>query len=140
MDYRFSPEEEAFRQEVRGFLDREVPADWDFDPFELHDENWEFALAFTKKLAGRGWVAPAWPVEFSVTPVAVADALRAHCGYAGSASAGPGRIAPLNSAAARTAAPRKNSVLSGRRSWVGAKPNRIIGASLLRHGGRAGHA
>ena len=64
MDYRFSPEEEAFRTEVRGFLDREVPADWDFDPFELHDENWDFARQFTTKLAGRGWVAPAWPREY----------------------------------------------------------------------------
>src|SRR3990172_5550221 len=64
MDYRFSPEEEAFRTEVRGFLNREVPADWDFDPFELHDENWDFARQFTKRLAARGWVAPAWPREY----------------------------------------------------------------------------
>src|SRR3990170_4913110 len=28
MDYRFSPEEEAFRTEVRAFLDREVPPAW----------------------------------------------------------------------------------------------------------------
>src|SRR3970282_33749 len=54
MDYRFTPEEEAFRQEVRTFLRAELPEGWDYDPFELHDENWEFALAFTKRLAGRG--------------------------------------------------------------------------------------
>ena len=64
MDYRFTPEEEAFRQEVRTFLRAELPEGWDYDPFELHDESWEFALAFTKKLADRKWVAPAWPEEY----------------------------------------------------------------------------
>ena len=64
MDYRFTAEEETFRQEVSTFLKAELPPDWDYDPFELHDENWGFALAFTKKLAGRGWVAPAWPSEY----------------------------------------------------------------------------
>jgi len=64
MDYRFTPEEEAFRQEVRSFLRAELPEGWDYDPFELHDENWEFALAFTKRLAARKWVAPAWPEEY----------------------------------------------------------------------------
>ena len=64
MDYRFRPEEEAFRQEVRSFLRAELPESWDYDPFELHDENWEFALAFTKRLAAKKWVAPAWPEEY----------------------------------------------------------------------------
>jgi alkylation response protein AidB-like acyl-CoA dehydrogenase len=64
MDYRFSDEEQAFRQEVKTFLRAEIPADWDYDPFELHDENWEFAKKFTKRLSEKGWVAPAWPVEY----------------------------------------------------------------------------
>ncbi len=64
MDYRFTQEEESFRQEVRTFLRAEIPADWDYDPFELRDETWEFARGFTRKLAAKGWVAPAWPVEY----------------------------------------------------------------------------
>jgi alkylation response protein AidB-like acyl-CoA dehydrogenase len=64
MDYRFSQEEEAFRQEVRTFLRSELPEDWDYDPFEITAERWPFARAFTKKLAEKGWVAPAWPVEY----------------------------------------------------------------------------
>jgi alkylation response protein AidB-like acyl-CoA dehydrogenase len=64
MDYRFRPEEEAFRQEVRTFLTSELPPDWDYDPFELFDEVWEFAKGFTKKLAQKGWIAPAWPKEY----------------------------------------------------------------------------
>jgi alkylation response protein AidB-like acyl-CoA dehydrogenase len=64
MDYRFRPEEEAFRQEVRTFLTSELPPDWDYDPFELFDETWEFAKGFTKKLAQKGWIAPAWPKQY----------------------------------------------------------------------------
>ncbi len=64
MDYRFTPEEDAFRQEVRKFLRAELPDDWDYDPFELHDENWEFAREFTRKLGAKKWLAPAWPEEY----------------------------------------------------------------------------
>ncbi len=64
MDYRFAPEEEAFRTEVREFLRAEMPPDWDYEPFELTEETWPEARTFTKKLAAKGWVAPAWPVEY----------------------------------------------------------------------------
>jgi len=64
MDYRFTDEEESFRAEVRTFLRSELPEDWDFDPFELTEDKWDFARDFTKKLAGKGWVAPAWPREY----------------------------------------------------------------------------
>jgi 3-oxocholest-4-en-26-oyl-CoA dehydrogenase alpha subunit len=64
MDYRFTDEEESFRAEVRTFLRSELPDDWDFDPFELTEDKWDFARDFTKKLAGKGWVAPAWPQEY----------------------------------------------------------------------------
>ncbi len=64
MDYRFTDEEESFRAEVRTFLRSELPEDWDFDPFELTEDKWDFARDFTKKLASKGWVAPAWPQEY----------------------------------------------------------------------------
>ena len=64
MDYRFTDEEESFRTEVRGFLRSELPEDWDFDPFELTEDKWDFARDFTKNLARKGWVAPAWPHEY----------------------------------------------------------------------------
>ena len=64
MDYRFTDEEESFRTEVRQFPRSELPEDWDFDPFELTEDKWDFARDFTKKLAGKGWVAPAWPHEY----------------------------------------------------------------------------
>ena len=64
MDYRFTDEEESFRTEVRQFLRSELPEEWDFDPFELTEDKWDFARDFTKELAGKGWVAPAWPHEY----------------------------------------------------------------------------
>ncbi len=64
MDYRFTDEEESFRAEVREFLRAELPQDWDFDPFELTEDKWDFAREFTMKLASKGWVAPAWPQEY----------------------------------------------------------------------------
>ncbi len=49
---------------MRTFLRAELPQDWDYDPFELHEENWEFAREFTKKLGAKKWLAPAWPEEY----------------------------------------------------------------------------
>ena len=65
MNYTFSAEEEAFRAEVRAFLEEELPSDWDG-----LDESGAFqgqGLAIThrmsKKLAERGWLTLAWPKE-----------------------------------------------------------------------------
>ncbi len=67
MDFRDSPEDAAFRKEVREFVARELP-DGLTQPDDailgvgvgedLRDLEW------LKKLATRGWVAPAWPTEY----------------------------------------------------------------------------
>ena len=65
MDFRFSQEDEAFRNEVAEFVERELPWDWrsrSIDPEEPEDAvlvNW-----FRKKLAGKGWLTMAWPKEY----------------------------------------------------------------------------
>jgi len=64
MDYRCTDEEESFRAEVREFLRAALPEDWDFAPFELTEDKWDLARQCTTKLAGKGWVAPAWPQEY----------------------------------------------------------------------------
>jgi len=68
MDFRFTPEEEAFRAEVKGFLDKELPSGWD-EQFDTESEmgmaaQSDFAKAFNKKLAERRWLALAWPPEY----------------------------------------------------------------------------
>ena len=66
MDFRFTPEEEAFRREVRAFLDAELPMDWEeqFGTESESDAAWKFSKSFCKKMAARGWVGIAWPREY----------------------------------------------------------------------------
>ncbi len=58
MDFAYSPEEEAFRQEVEAFLKVELR-----DP-EDGEDAWEVRRTFIKKLAAKGWLTLAWPEEW----------------------------------------------------------------------------
>lgn len=51
MDFQFAPEEEAFRAEVRSFIQAEFP--------KVRDGE-----SFTKKLSEKGWLTMSWPVEY----------------------------------------------------------------------------
>jgi alkylation response protein AidB-like acyl-CoA dehydrogenase len=64
MDFRFSPDEEAFRQELRAWLEQNVPTDLEGVFLEEEEEPWREGRAFVKKLAQKGWVAPGWPKEY----------------------------------------------------------------------------
>src|SRR3972149_8365481 len=67
MVFRFTPEEEAFRRELRLFLERELPAGWEGrDPWGEGDgeEGWQFQRRFVAELARRRWLAMAWPPEY----------------------------------------------------------------------------
>ena len=66
MDYRFTEEQEAFRQELRDFLSDNLGEDWrgiDPDAY-FHDENWFPIRELTAKMAERGWLTLAWPEEY----------------------------------------------------------------------------
>ena len=68
MEFRFTPEEEAFRGEIRAFLRAELPADWGQQAgvgalSEGGDARWEFLRQFQKKLAAKGWLTLGWPAE-----------------------------------------------------------------------------
>lgn len=64
MQFRISPEDEAFREEVREFLKQELPPDWVGSGEGDDDEEWEFTLRMRKKLAEKGWLTMAWPPEY----------------------------------------------------------------------------
>ncbi|HEX6031805.1 MAG TPA: acyl-CoA dehydrogenase family protein [Tepidiformaceae bacterium] len=67
MFFHDSPEHAAFRQEVRDFLDAELPAeDWNMrnDREEGSAEDEAFTRAFRKKLAAKGWLTMGWPKDF----------------------------------------------------------------------------
>ena len=67
MDFRLSPEEEAFRKEVSDWLDAHVPADFDPERFEFGmtaDERLDWQLAWHRTVHAGGWVGLHWPREY----------------------------------------------------------------------------
>jgi alkylation response protein AidB-like acyl-CoA dehydrogenase len=65
MEFRFTPEEEQFRADIRAFLRAELPADWSGAGAlgEGGEERWEFLRSFQRKLAERRWLTLGWPEE-----------------------------------------------------------------------------
>jgi alkylation response protein AidB-like acyl-CoA dehydrogenase len=61
MDFRFTPEQEAFRQEIRAFLQEALP-----EPPAIPEDAWiiGFDREFSQKLARRGWIGLTWPREY----------------------------------------------------------------------------
>ena len=64
MQYRFSPEDDAFRQEVRGFLKEELGTDWVGAVGELQPEDFDFDIHMRQRFAQKGWLTQAWPKEY----------------------------------------------------------------------------
>jgi alkylation response protein AidB-like acyl-CoA dehydrogenase len=64
MEFKFTAEHEALRKEVREFLAEALPNRGTGPVRPTSQENWEEQLAFNKKLAQKGWIAPAWPKEY----------------------------------------------------------------------------
>ncbi len=66
MDFKFSPEDEAFRREFRSWLEHHIPRDWRDD--ELHDpdtlEEFERRRAWHRQLYDGGWMCIHWPQEY----------------------------------------------------------------------------
>jgi len=62
MDFKFSEEQERFRQEVRGFLEGEIRQGL----WQPSCDAWiqGYLPEFTKRVAARGWIGLAWPKEY----------------------------------------------------------------------------
>jgi alkylation response protein AidB-like acyl-CoA dehydrogenase len=62
MNFKFSESEEAFREELRTWLNTELAN----EPGENSnpDSDWEFNLVMRRKLADKGWLTMAWPEEY----------------------------------------------------------------------------
>jgi alkylation response protein AidB-like acyl-CoA dehydrogenase len=67
MILEFSPEEIAFQQEVRTFIAENYPATLRGKQDEGDELSKEDHLSWHKVLAKKGWIAPAWPVEYGGT-------------------------------------------------------------------------
>jgi 3-oxocholest-4-en-26-oyl-CoA dehydrogenase alpha subunit len=69
MDFRFTPEQDRFRREVRSFLDQEL------GPIGSRREREGWAKDFSKKLAARHWIGLAWPKEYGGGGLSVIEQL-----------------------------------------------------------------
>ncbi len=67
MDLNYSPEETKFRDEVRAWIDANLPADLRDKVVNYKDLTKEDLLRWHRILAKKGWVAPEWPVEWGGT-------------------------------------------------------------------------
>lgn len=64
MDFRFSEQDAAFRQELLDFLEQELPSDWKSNGRATDDWDWDFSLQMRRKLAAKGWLTMSWPEEY----------------------------------------------------------------------------
>lgn len=70
MDFQFSKEQKKFRQEVRAFLDTELPPGWvDYigptidDTVVNREDGWQVFKDMARKLGEKGWLSMFWPEE-----------------------------------------------------------------------------
>ncbi|MDO8615894.1 MAG: acyl-CoA dehydrogenase family protein [Dehalococcoidia bacterium] len=77
MEFRFSPQEEAFRQQVRDWLGEHLPKNWTGDrmPRSGDYETLNVYVQFAKQLAKKGWVAPHWPQQYGGLGLSVIEQL-----------------------------------------------------------------
>jgi alkylation response protein AidB-like acyl-CoA dehydrogenase len=66
MDFNYTPEQEAYRMEVRGWLEANQPPPLKPEEKERADENflWERLKLWHKKLYDGGWAGLTWPKQF----------------------------------------------------------------------------
>src|SRR5688572_27388373 len=66
MDFDYSPQEETFRRDLRTWLEKNLPEEYNPETFETLDEEARFQvqLAWQKKLYAAGWIGIHWPKEY----------------------------------------------------------------------------
>jgi len=65
MDLSYPPEAEAFRTEVRGWLEEHLPSEWGTPGFSMTADEWaSFSTEWTKKLSEGRWICASWPQEY----------------------------------------------------------------------------
>jgi len=65
MDLSYSPADEAFRAELRAWLEHHLPAGWGQPGFEMSaEERKAFNEGWPAKLFAGGWICATWPTEY----------------------------------------------------------------------------
>jgi alkylation response protein AidB-like acyl-CoA dehydrogenase len=64
MDLNLSPEELAFRDELRAWLAANVPTDWEERREESLEQRFDYLKRWQRKLYDAGWAGISWPKEY----------------------------------------------------------------------------
>ena len=64
MHFTFTPEETAFRQELREFLKAELPPDWKGADEDGRTDDFVFERHMRRRLIEKKWLTMAWPREY----------------------------------------------------------------------------
>ncbi|OGK98159.1 MAG: pimeloyl-CoA dehydrogenase large subunit [Candidatus Rokubacteria bacterium RIFCSPHIGHO2_12_FULL_73_22] len=85
MDLNYSPEESAFRDEVRAWIRAHLPDEARDKVLNYRELSKDDLLGWHRTLATQGWVAPHWPVEWGGTDWTVVQRyiFEEECGAAG---------------------------------------------------------
>jgi alkylation response protein AidB-like acyl-CoA dehydrogenase len=85
MDLDYSSEERTFRDEVRGWLRTNLPADLHDKVVDYRELTKDDLQRWHRLLAAKGWIAPSWPVEWGGTGWNAVQRyiFEEECGYAG---------------------------------------------------------
>lgn len=106
MDFKFTEEQEGFRQEVRSFLARELPPEWvDYigtaidDTVAPREDGFQVFKNMARKLGEKGWLSLFWPKEYGGQSCSYVDYLifleeLAHRGSPGYNAVGVKMLAP----------------------------------------------
>ncbi len=64
--YRYTKEQEDFRQEVRAWLEANIPENMQapVDRLDLTEEHYRFWREMHQTLATKGWLYPTYPKEY----------------------------------------------------------------------------
>jgi len=74
LDFRDSPDQAIWREEVRTFLEKEKPkVDPEANPMEAMRRAGSMMKEWRAKLSDKGWVAPAWPKEYGGASLSVME-------------------------------------------------------------------
>ena len=75
MDFHFTPQEQAFREEIRDWLKTNLPDHMPGERMSGDSENLNVYKMFAQRLATKGWVAPHWPKEYGGLGLSVVEQL-----------------------------------------------------------------
>lgn len=64
MDFKFTREEEEFREGIRDFIKEELPSWWQGIESMTTEEGWNFYREFIRKLGKKGWLNMHWPKAY----------------------------------------------------------------------------